>query len=208
MFVGHDVHDNLGVHLVDGHVGLAADMVMVGTNIADLSACWNKPTKMADVDLTNIQGHIFKLVNNERFVAYEFQEGAVNNLSSCSADFFVEFTRYLLAEGLQDIIGLQIRGGSVDDMVEFDLTNHGTVMMKEQDAQHGAIFFTTGWVFHCHDGIVSYKGNESHAATTKGTHQVFTDGKIGPIGLDIACLRSILKDNDIITRQVTQLSMK
>lgn len=92
---------------------------------------------MADVGVSNIHGHIFKLFDDVHFVAYEFEEGAVNNLSSCSADFIV-------AEGLQDIFGLQIRGESTDDMVEFDLTGYGTVMMKQRDAQHGAIFFTTG----------------------------------------------------------------
>lgn len=89
---------------------------------------------MADVVVSNI---IFKLFDDVHFVAYEFEEGAFNNLSSCSADLFV-------AEGLQDIFGLQIRGESTDNMVEFDLTGYGTVMMKQRDAQHGAIFFTTG----------------------------------------------------------------
>lgn len=94
MFVRHGVHETLGVHLVHRHLNLEADVVMVGTNVAGLSACWNKPTKMADVDLINIHGPIFKLVDDEHFVAYEFEEGVVNNLSSCSADFFAEFALF------------------------------------------------------------------------------------------------------------------
>ena len=198
MFVEHNVHQKLSVHLIHGHIGLAADMMMVSTNLTDLSACWNKPIKMADVDLSNIHGNIFKLVDDDHIVAYEFKEGTVTNLSSCSSDFFAVYICYLCAEGLEDIIGLEILDGSDDDMVEFDLTNYGTVMMKERDAQHGPIFATTGWVFHCNDEIVSYKGNESHAQTTKGTHKVFTDGKISPISLDVVGLCSILKDNNII----------
>jgi hypothetical protein len=198
MFVRHDVHDTLDVHLVHRHLDLEVDVMMIDTNVAGFSACWNKLIKMIDVDLTSIHGHIFKLVDDEHFVVYEFEKGVVNNLSPCSVDFFVEFARYLLAEGLQDIIELQIRDESADDMIEFDLIDYGTVMIKKRDTQHDAIFFTKGWIFHCVEGIVSYKGNESHGATTKGTHQVLVDGKIDPMDRNMACLRLILKENDII----------
>ncbi|KAI9830900.1 MAG: hypothetical protein M1826_004330 [Phylliscum demangeonii] len=41
-----------------------------------------------------------------------------------------------------------------------------TGMMREQDVRHGGVFRTMGWRFICSDGIVRYKGDESHAAAS------------------------------------------
>ena len=45
------------------------------------------------------------------------------------------------------------------------------------------------------DGIVDFNGGESHAKTTKGTHQVFDGGKALP---NLVALKSLLKGEGII----------
>lgn len=145
---------------------------------------------------TQTYGHIFKYVGASCFLAYEYKSGSVTNLGSVSENFFSDLIGYLCMLGLQDVLGLQVLDESTDIMVKFDLTQLGTVMMKEQDAQHGEIFRITGWSFHYNiDGIMSYKGGESHAKTTKGTHQVFIDGKIGSFDseFDKKFLLSVMK---------------
>ena len=111
---------------------------------------------MSNVDLTQIHGHIFKYVGAGCFLAYEYEPGSVTDLSSVSENFFKDLIDCLCTLGLQDVLGLQVLGESTDTMVEFDLTQLGTVMMREQDAQHGESFRTTGWTFHrSDDGMVS-----------------------------------------------------
>ncbi len=65
-------------------------------------------------------------------------------------------------------------------MLKSVLGREGTVMLREQNVNHGG-YRITGWSFEqSEDGIISVKGGESHAKTVKGTHQVFTDGKSLP----------------------------
>lgn len=163
---------------------------MLGHNFTDPSGCWIRPISMEEVNLVEVHGHIFKLVDEDRFVAYEYVEGGVNDLSSISTDFFKELAGYVRSNGLGETVGLQVRGQATENMVEFDFGDCGTVMLKAQDACHDAPFRTTGWVFSCNEGVVSFKGVESHAPTTKGPHKVFIDGKLAP---DINALKAILK---------------
>jgi len=54
-------------------------------------------------------------------------------------------------------------------------------MVRADHATHNEIYRTTGWKFtHELDGIVSVKGNTSHASY-KGVHKIFTDGKLGDV---------------------------
>jgi len=65
-------------------------------------------------------------------------------------------------------------------MKEFVLsTNHGTVLMAAEATNPTESYRTTGWF--AGGGGTDLKGNESaHEKTTKGTHQVFIDGKASP----------------------------
>jgi hypothetical protein len=80
-------------------------------------------------------------------------------------------------------------------MAEFDFGDCGTVMLKEQDICHISPFRTTGWIFTCQEGIISFKGKEVHAETTSGPHKVFIDSKLVP---DVASLKALLKRYEVI----------
>ncbi|KAF8863827.1 hypothetical protein BDZ45DRAFT_798052 [Acephala macrosclerotiorum] len=93
-------------------------------------------------------------------------------------------------------LGLQtLHEGLLKQMVEIVLKDVGTVMLDASEAKYGDIHRVTGWCVGQKDGIVDFNGGESHAKTTKGTHQVFTGGKALP---DLAALKSLLKGEDII----------
>lgn len=195
IFVKYNVHDRLGVHLIHSHAQIATGRVMLGYNFTDPSGCWTRSTALEEVNLAEVRGHIFVLVEEDRFVAYEYIEGRVNGLSSVSSSFFKDFAAYVRSNGLGDTVGLQIRGQTTQEMVEFDFGDCGTVMLNAQNTHHDTPFRTTGWVFSCNKGVTSFKGVESHAPTTKGPHKVFIDGKLAP---NVLALKAILRSFDAI----------
>ena len=190
IFVKYNVHDRLGVHLIHGHAKVSTGHVMLGRNLKDPAGCWTKPAPLKDVNLEEVHGHIFMLVGEDRFVAYEYVEGRATDLSSIGSDFFKELATFVRLNGLEGTVGLQIRGPATEDMIEFDFGECGTVMLNAHDTGHDTPFRTTGWVFDYSDGVISYKGKEAHAPTTKGPHKVFIDGKLAP---DAKALKSILR---------------
>ena len=168
---------------------------MVGRQLTDPSGCWTRPAPLEDVNLKEVHGHIFMLVGEDRFVAYEYVEGRVTDFSGIESGFFKELATFVRLKGLERTIGLQIRGSATEEMIEFDFGGCGTVMLNAQDADHGRPFRTTGWVFDCSDGVISYKDKEHHAPTTKGPHKVFLDRKLAP---DVQALKAILRSYNAI----------
>lgn len=140
IFVKYNVHNQLGVHLIHSHAKVAAGHVMLGHKFTDPSGCWSRPTTMEDVNLAEVHGHIFKLIDDDRFVAYEYVEGKASDLSNISTGFFKELAGYVRANGLGEIVGLQIRGQAAENMVEFDFGDCGTVMLKAQETRHETPF--------------------------------------------------------------------
>ena len=61
---------------------------------------------MEEVNLTEVHGHIFKLVDEDRFVAYEYAEGKANDLSNISGGFFKELAEYVHLYRLGETMGL------------------------------------------------------------------------------------------------------
>jgi len=195
IFVKHNVQDRLGVHLIHSHSKMTTEHVMLGHHLTNPSGCWTRQTPLKGVNLAEVHGRIFKLVDGNGFVAYEYVEGrATNDLPSIGSNFLEELAAYVRSNGLAEIVGLQVRGQSAGNMVEFDFGNCGTVMLNAQDICHGTPFRTTGWVFS-YDGVVSFKGVESHAPTTKGPHKVFIDGKLAP---DVPALKAVLRRFNVI----------
>jgi len=81
-------------------------------------------------------------------------------------------------------------------MLEFVLGEQGTAMLRAQDLNHRGIYQVTGCSFSQDgDGMISVSGGESHATTTKGTHQVFTSGKSLPT---IDAVKNLLRKEAII----------
>lgn len=196
IFTRHNAQSKFGLHLIHGHFKVQRDMVMLGTNFANPSGCWTKPTKIEDINSKDIHGHIFMLSPDNRLIAYEYREGPPNDIDSTDPGFFRELIEYLQNNGLSSVLGLQVLyGGHSNNMVEMVLEDVGTVMLDASETKHGGVYRVTGWRVDQDGGMVSFSGGESHAKTTKGTHQVFVGGKALP---DIAALKSLLKDEGII----------
>lgn len=109
---------------------------------------------MEEVNLAEVHGHVFMLIGDHRFTTYEYAEGKARDLSHISIDFFGELAEHVRSIGLGETVGFQIRGLVTEKMVELDLGDCGTVMLKAQETCHGTEFRTTGWIFDCNDGVV------------------------------------------------------
>ncbi|KAK4074650.1 hypothetical protein Purlil1_12906 [Purpureocillium lilacinum] len=180
LFKRFSVQDKFGMHLIHGHTQLDEGNIMLGTALASVRGCWTKPTSITEIDLSNIHGHIFRLTGNGEMQAYEYREGPVVNLDGVNPAFFRELAQYLLANGLENLLGLEVLVQDAPEMMcEFVLQNHGTVMLDTRDVKAWKSFRTTGFTLNSNLSTNELKGGQSHAKTTKGTHQVFIDGKIG-----------------------------
>lgn len=183
LFIRHNAQDVFGLHLVHGHFRIDEDMIMLGVGLGTGSpGYWTKPTKYANVDKDSIHGHIYVLSSENHFIAYEYrEEPSADKWKQVHPSFFSELALHLVTKDLAGVLGLQVLDRpavSSERMLEFILGGEATAMLREQDVNHGGIYRVTGWSFgQDEDGIISVKGNESHAKTTKGTHQVFIDGK-------------------------------
>jgi hypothetical protein len=199
LFTRHDAQDIFGVHLVHGHFQIDKDTIMLGIG-TDSMGYWTQPTKSADVDKDNVHGHIYVLSSENHFLAYEYRGGpATDTWKHVDPSFFPQLAQYLLRNNLAGVLGLQVldrRAALSGEMLEFVLGEQGTAMLRAQDVNHGGIYRVTGWSFkRDKDGIISVSGGESHAKTTKGTHQVFTSGKPLPT---IEAVKNVLHKEGII----------
>ena len=59
---------------------------------------------MEEIDLADIHRHIFKIAHGGRFVAYEYIEGKVSDLSDISIHFFKDLVEYLQSHQLGDTV--------------------------------------------------------------------------------------------------------
>lgn len=186
--------------MIHGHLRLNSDKIMLGTKVQNPTGCWTRPTDISEVQKENIHGHIYVLTDNDSFNAYEWREGSPCSIADVDPEFFYTFVRYLRLNKLENLVGLQVlEGYSQENLLEFILGNEaGTVMLQQSEANHGKMFRITGWSFNDEDGIITYNNSETHAATKKGTHQVFTGSKPHPNIRTVEDLRQILKDADIL----------
>lgn len=131
LFVRHNAHKQLGIHLVHGHFKTAPNTVMLGTNIENFCGRWTKTTATDMIELNKIYGHIFALRPPVGFVAYEYQDGPMPDLSAISDNFFAELASYLTSNDLISLLGFQVRlEGVPENMFEF-IFDQGTVMLKK-----------------------------------------------------------------------------
>lgn len=77
---------------------------MLGTNIEDPHGRWTKATATETIDLGKIHGHIFALRPTGGFVAYEYQDGPVPDLSAINEAFFAELVLYLARNDLSSLL--------------------------------------------------------------------------------------------------------
>ncbi|KAG8427153.1 hypothetical protein J3459_007467 [Metarhizium acridum] len=173
IFVKYDVHSRLGVHLIHGHSKLATGTVMLRHILTEPSGYWTKPVTIEELDLATVQGHIFKLVAGDRFVAYEYTERRVNDVSDISFDFIRELVDYLRFNSLEGAVGLQILGQDAGKMVEFDLGDCRTAMLRDQDTPRGPFQnHRVGFYIRRGDNLI------------QGPRNACTDGQRASQGLD------------------------
>ena len=79
---------------------------------------------------------------------YEYREGPITNLDGVDAAFFQELAKYLRANDLVDLLGLEVLAEEVPKMMcEFVLKDNGTVMLDSRDVKCWTPFRTTGFVY-------------------------------------------------------------
>lgn len=194
LFKRFNVQETFGMHLIHGHFQLDVGKVMLGTALASLRGCWAKPTNIADVNPTEVHGHIFKLAESGDMQAHEYREGPVPDLEDIDPTFFLELIHYLQANDLTNLLGLEVLGKDVPDMMcEFILKDNGTVMLDAKELKSWTCYRFTGFALK-EPSLTELKGNQTHAKTVRQTHQVFTDGKIG----NEDALVELLRAEDII----------
>ena len=164
---------------------------MLGTPLKSVRGCWTQPTSIADINLAEIHGHIFKLTAGGEMQAYEYRQGPTASLDDVDPAFFQDLVSYLRAHHLVDLLGLQVLTKDVPAMMsEFVLADNSTVMLDERYVKNcGTPFRITGFFLE-EPSMTEFKDGETHAPTVRGTHQVFTNDKIETENQLMAVLRS------------------
>ncbi|KAL9606942.1 MAG: hypothetical protein Q9167_008094 [Letrouitia subvulpina] len=199
LFVRYNVHEVFGIHLTHGHFKIPPETVMLGTMFKrQPTGHWTQPEPLDTLLNLPIHGYIFAFTPTHNLLAYEYRTGeppeAVKNLN---AAFLNELSAFLLANRLNDLLGLEVLSQSTafDPHLEFEVAGQATVVVRADHAIHNEIYRITSWTFNAEtDGILSVKGNTSHASY-KGIHKIFTDGKLGNIdaGVDFLLQKGVFK---------------
>ncbi|KAF6236128.1 hypothetical protein HO173_005757 [Letharia columbiana] len=102
---GHDF-------LIDGHFKVPENTIMQGSNLEDSCGRWTKLTEIDAVDLSTVHGHIL-VITSAGFIAYEYKDGPMPDLSSISKEFFIDFAEYFVTNRPANLLGLQ---GLIENM--------------------------------------------------------------------------------------------
>lgn len=198
LFVRHNAHKTLGVHLIHGHGKTPENTVMLGSNFENPSGRWTKVMEIDAVDLSTIHGHIFVLTS-DGFIAYEYQDGPMPDLSSVGEEFFADFIDYLITNGLTNLFGLQVLIDNMGQTMWELILDQGTVMLDATVVRGCSPTRITGWRFEARDGqpLVCTAG-ESHAKQASGEHKVFKAGKPQPKLSNVNDLKKVLIDVDVL----------
>lgn len=177
LFVQHNAHRLLGIHLIHGHFNLPQDSILLGKSFKEPRGRWAQITKAPDVNPTTIHGHIFALSKN-RLCPYEFQDGPLPDLSEVSSEFLPAFILYITENGLGDLIGLQVLGECNEVSMSELILDNGTVMIQSDVLKGCSPSRVTGWRFeNGPEGPRACQANETHSKMTTGNHKVFNAGK-------------------------------
>ncbi|KAK0710196.1 hypothetical protein B0T26DRAFT_743341 [Lasiosphaeria miniovina] len=171
LFVRHNAHTVLGIHLIHGHFAIPEQTVLLGTNA----------TSIPSIDLDNIHGHIF-ILTKKGFYPYEYQVGVMPDLSQVSSTFLVELAGFLSTNGLEVIVGLQV----------LDESSYGVLKLVLGQG-------TTSWRFEVENSEPRVCSQyESHGQTSTG-HEVYNKGSPHPKLGTFQDLKDLLTDAGIVT---------
>ena len=172
---------------------------MLGTNIEDPYGRWTKAAATDKIDLRNIHGHIFALRSAGGFVAYEYQDGPMPDLSAINEAFLTKFILYLVRNNLSSLLGLQVRLEGVPESMFELILDQGTIMLDEAAVHGCSASRQTGWIFELKDGEPrACAANKTHAKKTSGNHQAFNAGKPRPKLASVADLKEALLTGEIV----------
>lgn len=171
---------------------------MLGSNFENPCGCWTKVTDVGAVDLSTVHGHIF-VVTGDGFIAYEYQDGPMPDLSRISKEFFRGFADYLVTNGLTNLLGLQVLIKKMDQTMWELILDQGTVMLDAAVARRSSPTRTSGWRLEARDGQPRVcASNEVHSRVTSGNHRDFNAGKPLPKIADVHELKRSLTDVGIL----------
>ena len=206
----HDAQSHFRLRLLHRHMTLPEGQIMLGTGITEPLGFWTRPTRISDIDLNNIHGHIYSVdttrhtdegeMGNAPLFPSEFREGPPVSVGNISGNFFTEFTDCLRTKGLENVFGLEVVQGQNRKMIEFSFDT-GSLLLKEElvnaEAQaEGKEQFKlqeTGWTVVVKDGTVCKTG-ETRCATFATGHIKVTDSKAKGVS-DVV---KILRDDGVL----------
>ncbi|KAG9228938.1 hypothetical protein BJ875DRAFT_489394 [Amylocarpus encephaloides] len=178
IFVRNRAEKILGIHLAHAHFAAPEQTAILGVNYDQPYCRWARPTVIQNVDLNNVHGHIFVLTDHG-FHPYEYQSGAVPDLSGLDNAFFPDLADYLNENNLSMLVGLQVIDPNPAHMLELVLPQ-GTVMLDISDLKGCVPTRQTGWKFESEDSEPRVcQANETHGQTAIG-HEIYNKGDPHP----------------------------
>ncbi|PMD60551.1 uncharacterized protein K444DRAFT_528535, partial [Hyaloscypha bicolor E] len=173
IFVKYNVYERLRVHLIHGHTKVVAGNVILGHSFIEPSGRWAKLIRIEEVNLADIYGHIFKLVDGGRFIAYEYIKGKASplpDLFEVNSTFLLELAEYLITNNLLKLIGLQVIDPNPIYILELILPQR-TIILDVS---------STGWKFESKDSkLYIYQANKTYGQYTNG-HDIYNKGSPYP----------------------------
>ncbi|KAB5513550.1 hypothetical protein GE09DRAFT_980663 [Coniochaeta sp. 2T2.1] len=168
----HGLLEYIGIHLMHSHFDLPEDTVLVGTNHDGYR--WARATKLDDLDVDNIHGHIFALTSRG-FHPYEYQTGPLPNLRAVNVGAFLEeFSGYLKMNNFETLVGLEIIDPAHRKEQMWELVLHdsmGTFMAGISQLLGCSSTRETGWQFELETGQLQVIGVAGHAHHATLGHQ-------------------------------------
>jgi len=189
----YNVQSHFRLRLLHRHITIPEGQILLGTSTTEPLGYWTRPTRISDIDLHNIHGHIFSVdttsctSEGERRHALlfpsEFREGPPVRVGNIDGKFFTEFTECLWIKGLENTLGLEAIQGQAGKMIEFSF-DIGSLLLKEEDVKaevreerKGQFKLQeTGWTVTVKGGNV-YKTGETRCVTFSNGHLKVTDSK-------------------------------
>ena len=198
LFVCHNAHEVLGVHLTHGHFKIPESAVVLGTNFQNPNGRWVKATEIVSIDSAAVHGHIYVLTY-DGCCAYEYQDGPIPDLSIVGKDILPEFVKYLFVNNLIHLLGLQILIDGMDQTTWEFVLDQGTVMLYSAAVRGCSPTRITGWRFESQTWAARVcQANKTHAEMTSGNHKVFNSGKPQPKLSDVEDLKRALMNVDVL----------
>ncbi|KAL6405609.1 hypothetical protein AUP68_11370 [Ilyonectria robusta] len=199
IFTQYGVENELGIHLIHRHFKLPRHHILLGENFGPPACRWARTVSNSDVDIRHIHGHIFKYTAHGLH-PYEYQYGAPP--PSVPVAFLSEFTNYIISNGLESAVGLEVlcpefEGRSMSEIV---MTGGQTSMWESTLISEYVPGKTTGWSIS--NDTRECTPYESHARHKDGSHEPYNVG--APLPETFGHLFQTLRESGCIAEDLTK----